>query len=368
MNLLRLRLAFGYAGRQPDQTSKLRLLQLKNTILNGAPSTLLSITNLGNTQLSPERSGEVEGGFDAELWRNRLSVGVTYAQTQLNDAIINIPVAPSVLGGGSIQRNIGQVRKHDTEIMVDAVVVDRRALGWNVHVAFSRSTNILTKLRGDAEDLLTYAPGDGTRYVEGYPLGGVWSKPIISYADANGNGRIDNISELRIGDTAVYAGAPYPNFTTDASTEFTFWNGRIRTSATISYTNGTLQTAGALYDNSFLSFINPNNVSLYQQAIAAASLNTVLIRRASTNIGAMQRINTLRFNELSVAWQAPPTIGRRFGVNNLSVALQGRNLGLKTNYVGKDPDVNGFVTGNALVDSGQLPQPREWRLSITLGN
>jgi hypothetical protein len=48
--------------------------------------------------------------------------------------------------------------------------------------------------------------------------------------------------------------------------------------------------------------------------------------------------------------------------------LQGSNLGLWTNYHGKDPDVNAITVGDATVDTGQLPTPRSWRLQIMLGN
>jgi hypothetical protein len=57
----------------------------------------------------------------------------------------------------------------------------------------------------------------------------------------------------------------------------------------------------------------------------------------------------------------------------MSVALQGSNLALWTNYHGKDPDVNAYPNGgnvgsDAVIDNGQLPQPRTWSVQFTLGN
>ena len=55
-----------------------------------------------------------------------------------------------------------------------------------------------------------------------------------------------------------------------------------------------------------------------------------------------------------------------------SLALQGSNLGLHTNYRGKDPViVNAFSTvtnGDETADTGQIPVPRTWWLKLTLGN
>jgi hypothetical protein len=39
-------------------------------------------------------------------------------------------------------------------------------------------------------------------------------------------------------------------------------------------------------------------------------------------------------------------------------------VGLWTNYAGKDPHVNAFVTGNSVADTGVLPIPRKWQLTV----
>ena len=52
----------------------------------------------------------------------------------------------------------------------------------------------------------------------------------------------------------------------------------------------------------------------------------------------------------------------------MSIALQGRNLALFTNYRGKDPAVNAYSSGNLTADTGQLPPTRTYALHITMGN
>ncbi len=64
----------------------------------------------------------------------------------------------------------------------------------------------------------------------------------------------------------------------------------------------------------------------------------------------------------------PTSAASLFRSRAMRLALQGRNLGLKSNYSGKDPNVNSFATGNATNDSGVLPQPRVWSLRVTLEN
>ena len=55
----------------------------------------------------------------------------------------------------------------------------------------------------------------------------------------------------------------------------------------------------------------------------------------------------------------------------MTLALQGSNLGLKSNYRGIDPSVNAFSTvsvGDQTADKGEIPQPRTWWLKLSMGN
>jgi hypothetical protein len=68
-----------------------------------------------------------------------------------------------------------------------------------------------------------------------------------------------------------------------------------------------------------------------------------------------------------VAFNVSPALARRLGARAVGVAVQGTNLGLWTSYRGKDPDVNGASSGNAVADTGVLPQPRMWQLRVNVG-
>ena len=84
-----------------------------------------------------------------------------------------------------------------------------------------------------------------------------------------------------------------------------------------------------------------------------------------TQYGLMQTVNTLRFNSLNVSYAIPRRIARRLRTDALSVSVQGNNLGLFTNYRGKDPNVNAYGSGNSVVDTGVLPMPRTWQLRVS---
>ena len=80
-----------------------------------------------------------------------------------------------------------------------------------------------------------------------------------------------------------------------------------------------------------------------------------------TNI---QTVSTTRINSLAITYTVPAAVARRVGARNLRVAVQGRNLGLWTNYRGLDPNVNAISQGNGLIDRATLPLPRTWQVRI----
>jgi outer membrane receptor protein involved in Fe transport len=99
ISLLRPRAAIGVAGTQPAPEAKLRLLNVgggQTVLLNDTtPVPTVVISTIGNSRLRPETSRELEGGFDVELWRGRLTLQWTQFNKTKTNAIILVPVAPS---------------------------------------------------------------------------------------------------------------------------------------------------------------------------------------------------------------------------------------------------------------------------------
>jgi hypothetical protein len=194
----------------------------------------------------------------------------------------------------------------------------------------------------------------------GYPLFGRWAKPILGYGDANGDGILE-ADEIRVGDTTVYLGRQDPASTSSFNTDLALFHGRLMVHALVSHLGqySQLNTASA---STFLSMANGPNATLAQQVGYVAAVDNL------TSIGLAQNVSAWRFQSLSVNYSIPSSIAQRFRARHMSVALQGSNLGLWTNYRGKDPNVNSLPNGNLIADNGQLPQPRTWSLMLTLGN
>src|SRR6185436_12241763 len=99
LDQVRLRSAYGASGVQPGPTTALQTFSAITRVLNattpgnasGADTPALLANLLGNPNLKPETSAELEGGFEARLFDNRATLDFTYYNKKTKDALISQP-------------------------------------------------------------------------------------------------------------------------------------------------------------------------------------------------------------------------------------------------------------------------------------
>ncbi|HEX6536660.1 MAG TPA: SusC/RagA family TonB-linked outer membrane protein [Gemmatimonadaceae bacterium] len=355
-NTLRLRATYGHAGVQPGPGDRLRLYgQPSQVWVDGHFVDGISLSTLGNTELKPERSEEIEGGFDADLLNDRVSLGVTAYRKMRVDALMQVPIPPSVYGNTtkSILRNVGTIRNAGWELSLGGQLVRSDLLTWGAQLQMSHNENVVESL---GPGVLPFGHDD-SRIVEGYPLGGRWGVPVRGYADTNGDGVLED-TEVLYGDSLVYLGSPEPDYTASLSTTVTLFHAALAVTAGFTYENGMSQFGSWSNLVAVSRGVNDPTSSLAEQA--AMFRPTLVGDYMNTQV-----VNVLRFNSLSVTYRVPTALARRIGTRSLAVSLQGMNLGLHTNYRGIDPDVNGNPTGNGVTDPFVLPQPRSWQVRVS---
>jgi TonB-dependent SusC/RagA subfamily outer membrane receptor len=193
---LRLRAAWGRAGQQPNTFAAMRLLT--PTVGPGGSSTL-TLGNLGNPDLAPEVGNEIELGFDASLFSQRLDLQFTYYDQTTRDAIVALPVLPSSGYPGSQLQNAGIVTNSGVELNTKLRVIDGDRFGWDVGAILSTNRNRLVDDGGVAPS--------GTRQlnVEGYPLFGIFAKKVV-HAEFAPDGSLTNV--LCEGGDPIAGGGP----------------------------------------------------------------------------------------------------------------------------------------------------------------
>lgn len=365
LSLLRVRVSYGHSAVQPDLGASVRTYLEQNGLLPGGESgPVLGIATLGNPDLRPERSTELEGGFDTRFFNDRIELDVTGHRKLSHDALVVVDRPPSV-GGGQMTTNLGSVRNAGGNVSLSVVAIDRPNVSWNMTGLYSRNANSLVKIASTFDRSL-HTPGYsdifGNRFVEGYPINGLWLRPVVGYSDVNRDGIIAQ-SEIVRSDSSVFVGSPLPKYELNFSTTLGVWHNRLTLAANTKYDNGTGQVNDALLRNLF--FNNGFGVNIPALADPATSLEEQAAIRSGYSL--LHPVSTFRIQSFSVRLAMPDAIAQRwFRATGMSVALQGTNVGLWTNYSGADPNVSSSIVGNGISDNGTLPQPRSWGLNVTL--
>lgn len=172
VNSLRLRTAYGESGRQPSAFSALRVF---NPVPGPGGSNAVTPGSIGNADLRPERGKELEFGLESELF-HRLSFSLTYYTRKTIDDIINQAVAPSSGFPGSRVMNLGRVDNHGFELQSTLQAVTRRDVSWEITGNLGTNKDVIKDL-GGVSSLITAA---GPASVVGYPIGGIWSRRVVS--------------------------------------------------------------------------------------------------------------------------------------------------------------------------------------------
>src|SRR5262249_9586580 len=111
LGTLKLRAAYGSAGRAPGAFDAVRTF---NQVGWGGAGAVRP-GNLGNPGLGPERTTELELGFDESLLDGRLNVDFTYFNAKTTDAIFSVRTIPT---NGFLQntlKNVGEMQKSGLE-------------------------------------------------------------------------------------------------------------------------------------------------------------------------------------------------------------------------------------------------------------
>jgi TonB-linked SusC/RagA family outer membrane protein len=362
---LRLRAAYGASGVQPRTTDAAAYFSTGSAKLDNVETSGLVLNALGNRELKPERSAELELGGDLGFLGDRLRTQLTYYNKVSTDALISRVLPPSLgtntgTGAPSRVENVGKVRNWGWEWQIDAQPVQLAAFGWDLSVAGSHNSNRLEDLGGEPEIVTSTQ----NRQRKGYPLNGYWQQPY-TYDDANHDGVLA-LSELTVADSVAFLGYSQPR------TEITVHNGidlfrrGVRISALVDHKgdymlyNGTERIRCQNRSNC-RGLVDPT-APLDEQARALAVTATV----SRTQAGFIEPASFWRLRELSLTLNAPQRYARRAGAQTLSLTFTARNVKTWSSYSGLDPESN-YGQDDIPNDFQTLPPPSYFTVRLNLG-
>lgn len=351
---LRLRYAFGASGQQPRPEWARPEYEVRQVFVDGAVVNSYRVNALGNPNLRPERVREHEFGFDVSAFGHRLGGEFTWFRRETVDQIVTVDQPP---GLGRIRTNLGRTTGAGFEAQVQATLVQSALITWNVALLRSFHRTTLEELGGAAE---RREPSGG--WVEGYPIGARFVRPLVGFNDANGDGIIAS-SELQYGDSVTYLGESTPPRSLTLTSNVALLNGRVRLSALAERRSGFTQLNALGRDrcsNRICRAAVDRSASLADQAKAVASYTTGGFGSVWIEPG-----DYTRLREVAVSVDVPPSVARALRLSSATVTLQGRNIALWTAYGGADPESASI--GSFTVAEFGIPQGRSWGLRVDVG-
>ncbi|MBI4421627.1 MAG: TonB-dependent receptor [Gemmatimonadetes bacterium] len=322
-NTLKLRAAWGRAGQQPDVFAAVRLYA--PTTGPGDQATV-SPSTLGNPDLRPEVGEELEIGFDAGLFNDRLGLEFTYYDKTTRDAIVAKTVAPSVGFPGSQFVNLGRIDGSGLELTLRGQVLNGHTVALELGGSLSKNDNKIASMGG-------VPPDAGTRQNrEGFAIRSYFTQTVLS-ASLDAAGRVVN-AMCDQGDAdrrpngvpvacaqadRVYWGHPDPTWSGSASATVTLWQ-RLRLFGLLDFKTGHLIDVGDV-GASHTSFRNSKAINEATDPILLAYDQTGYRFGAEFAKGGF-----LKLREISAVYSLPDRWARRVLASRASVSVAARNV------------------------------------------
>ncbi len=372
----------------------------------------------GNPILEPEITTEAELGLDLRFFDGRISLSGTYYQTNTDQAILGLDVAPSS-GFSERLANGAKIENKGVELTLDAEWLQLKDLIITTSVNFNKNENEVTALSGVDNVFLNGFSSTSSRAVEGKPVGVLYGSAWER--DENGNRVLDANGFPVEGDSKVI-GDPNPDWTAGISNTIQWkglkvsalldikqggdvWNG---TRGALSYfgrhgSQDWWTTISAQKAQSLLNFEgrtvakmnqyynNWTGASPQSGAYQQNSDGTYTFRgyikdfgdgpvivdetwfwqgRGSGFTGPGEQFiedgSFIRLREVSVSYSLSSEGFRELtGLSSLDFGVKARNLKLWTDYSGIDPETNltGPSNGRGL-DYFNNPNTRSWIFSL----
>ena len=366
---LRLRISYGKSGVQPGSLDALRLFAPTIPNIRGTDVPAVQFSSIGNVDLRPEQSAEIETGFEARFFHGRASIDYTYYYKQNNDALISAIVPPSLGVSGTVRRNLGTVRNLGHEVVVNGQLLDKPWLGIDVTLTGSINANQVLSL-GDTPPQI----GTVSRTLKGYPLFGLWARAITGWNDKNKDGILTYspdpaLNEVFVDTAFSFRGYSAPRKFLALTSGFDLFKRKLRLTALTDWRGG-----NRYYNNTerirCVSRQNCNGrmnpaASFEEQAMVVATLNDP----SATLDGFFQPGEFVKLREVSAQLTLPQTMAATLRARSANLTFSVRNVAKWTKYRGVDPEADFTATsgGDIPQDFQSFGAPTYFLLRLTLG-
>jgi len=371
-NSLKLRAAYGKSGQQPSIYAAERTWS-SVAALNGVPA--VTPNNLGDPDLKPEISQEIEFGLDAGFLDSRIGIEATYYDQTTNDALISVPSIPSRGFINPQLRNVGEVKNRGYEIGLRTIPYRSEDIDVSLNATLSGVKNEVTDMGKSAD--IPFGLGSIGKIKKGYPISSFFGQRVI---DVRTYDTYDPVA-TRFGEPVLsseeYLGQTMPKMWGSVSASVTLFR-QLSISASADWATGHVIFNGTKQFTAQASYNSYEPVRVLREKLNNPAVVGQERREAQREF---QMLNTLyraqfvekgdflKIRELTVTYMVPTEWLGSFSVRSLSLTFATRNLATFTDYTGADPEVN--FAGQQEINRGQdfltFPQTQRFIFTLNVG-
>ena len=365
---MKLRAAIGQSGRAPGAFDAIKTWENPPAGWGGQPA--FFPRSVGDSALGPERTTELEVGFDGALFSDRVSTSFTYYKRTIKEALFNQRQIPSLGFLRSQLANIGEMGSDGIESSLNVTVLRKNELEWTVGGSYYTNNSRVNTLGGAT----SFSLGNFGRIVEGQSIPVIQTDLCIE----NANERVPAtgpkvITRDAANPNACIYGPNLPPRTWGINTSMTLPYG-VRFNARGEHLGGHYMYDGAAFNAVTRSVRWPGCYDFYTlqetgRALEATALQTARCTVAQTRADYfIYPADFFKLRDVSVAVPVPARLLR--GATSAFFTLSGHNIWKKVN---KDFPVFDPETGNndgfdSAVRSilEQVPPPATYTASLRL--
>ena len=392
----KFRVSYGTAGLRPPFDAQYEVF----SVAGGSPSKV----TLGNPDLRPALSKEMEAGFNINFLKN-FTLEYSYSDKVTSDQILQVPTSAAT-GYRNTWVNAATLAGNTHEVALGAVLASNKDFFWRVNLTADRTRSKITALSvgpflvgPDGADGNTRIFRIAPNQTYGIIYGSTWIKDATQLATNLANGKLTGsaadytLNELGyyVSKTAYRTPAERPLKYFDKSGTSLQAIGDVNPDFNVGL-NNTMQWKGFSL-NSVFTWQKGGNIYNYtrqwpynelrdadfdQRNVAAESKKPqgffqAFYNNFDPNSRFVENGGFIRLRELSFNYQIPKVIikgAKLSGFETARLGIVGRNLWTSTKYSGYDPDVSGPGGGNPFgykVDYFTYPAYRTFTLMLELG-
>jgi TonB-dependent SusC/RagA subfamily outer membrane receptor len=363
ISALRIRGAIGTSGLAPGAFDKFRTFQ-PATVLDD--ETGIVVDDPGNADLKPERTTELEGGFEVSMLNDRVGLEFTGYIAKTRDALVTPTLAPSARFGDNPLTNIGGLENRGWEASLRLVPIEAGRFRWSTDLRMDGNKNEITDLGRDAgADTALLVVGG---FYKGLPATHRRARVITGYDPATN-------THTR-SDTAHYIGPSLPTFNLSLGNELTI--GAFRFYGLITAEKGAFfSNSDRPYRIRFRTGDEYLETLDYSRCRSDGTCVETEMRTAKSDslfnyynlVSAEDERDNIRIREVSIIYSMPQSLTSRLGLGNTTLTLSGQNLQWWDDCNCLDPNMTYLGGSDAgLGDLAQgflaMPAPRMFKLSV----